>query len=52
MPADTPALRVVRHYRNPAGRAYETSVSWHPADRFTYTLQLRGNSWEPAPAED
>jgi len=50
--AHSPALRVVRHYRNAAGVVFETSVSYHPAERFSYTLHLRGNTWEPAPAED
>ena len=50
--AGTAALRIVRQYRNAGGRVYETSVSWHPAERFTYTLHLSGTSLEPAPVDD
>jgi DNA-binding GntR family transcriptional regulator len=39
--AGTPALRIVRHYIDPAGEAVEISVTVHPADRFTLSLRLR-----------
>ncbi len=40
----SPALRVVRRYRNAAGQLYEISVTEHPADRITYTLRLDPDS--------
>ena len=39
--AGTPALRIVRHYLDPAGAAFEISVTIHPADRFTFSIRLR-----------
>jgi GntR family transcriptional regulator len=39
--AGTPALTVVRRYRGKGGRVIEVSVSEHPADRFTYSLELQ-----------
>ena len=39
--AGTPALRIVRHFIDPAGEAVEISVTVHPADRFTFSLRLR-----------
>ena len=41
--ASTPALRIVRHYIDPAGEAFEISVTIHPADRFTFSIRLRRN---------
>jgi hypothetical protein len=41
--AGTPALRIVRHYIDPAGEAFEISVTIHPADRFTFSIRLRRN---------
>lgn len=38
--AGTPALRIVRHYVDPAGEVVEISVTIHPADRFTFSLRL------------
>jgi DNA-binding GntR family transcriptional regulator len=37
----TPALKVVRRYIDSANETYETSVTIHPADRFTFSLRLR-----------
>lgn len=37
----TPALRILRHYVDPAGEAFEISVTVHPADRFTFSMRLR-----------
>lgn len=34
----TPAIRVLRRYYDRAGSVFETSVSLHPEDRFTYKL--------------
>jgi GntR family transcriptional regulator len=39
--AGTPALRIVRHYVDQAGEAFEISVTTHPADRFTFSIRLR-----------
>jgi GntR family transcriptional regulator len=46
--AGTPALKIVRHYIDPAGEAFEISVTVHPADRFTFSLRLRRNREESA----
>jgi GntR family transcriptional regulator len=40
-PAGSPALRIIRRYRDSAGWIFESSVSLHPADRFTYRMRLR-----------
>ena len=37
---DSPALRVVRHYLDETGEAFEITQSWHPADRFTFTMEV------------
>jgi GntR family transcriptional regulator len=37
----TPALKIVRHYIDPAGASFEISVTIHPADRFTFSVRLR-----------
>lgn len=39
--AGTPALKIVRHYLDPAGVPFEISVTLHPAGRFTFGLRLR-----------
>ena len=38
--AGSPALRIVRRYLDAADEAFEISVSVHPADRFTFSMQL------------
>jgi DNA-binding GntR family transcriptional regulator len=38
--AGSPALKIIRTYRDAAGDAFEISVSVHPADRFTFSVQL------------
>jgi GntR family transcriptional regulator len=40
-----PTLRLVRRYRTAEGKLFMSSVSEHPADRFTYTLTLR-RGWQ------
>jgi len=40
-PAGSHALEIVRHYIDQQGVAFEVTVSVFPADRLTYTLQLR-----------
>ncbi len=39
--AGTPALKIVRRYLDSLGVAFEMSVSIHPADRFTFSLELK-----------
>ena len=41
----TPSLTVIRRYLGPDRRLFEISVSEHPADRYTYSLQLR-RGWQ------
>ena len=36
----TPALVIVRRYAETSGRFYEISVIEHPADRYTYSMEL------------
>lgn len=45
----TPSLSVVRRYFGPDRKLFEVSVSEHPADRFTYSLQLR-RGWQSGTA--
>jgi DNA-binding GntR family transcriptional regulator len=37
----SPALRILRRYRDSAGWIFEVSLSVHPADRFSYKMRLR-----------
>ncbi|HEX2013060.1 MAG TPA: GntR family transcriptional regulator [Roseateles sp.] len=37
----SPALRIVRHYLDAADEVFEISVTVHPAERFTFSMQLR-----------
>lgn len=39
--AGTPALKITRHYLDHVGEAFETSITWHPADRFTFSIRLK-----------
>lgn len=41
----TPSLTVVRRYTGRARRVFEISVSEHPADRYTYSLELK-RGWQ------
>lgn len=36
----SPALKITRRYLDTSGDAFEVSVSVHPADRFTFSMQL------------
>lgn len=36
----SPALRILRHYRDPARWLFLTTVGLHPADRFAYRMRL------------
>ncbi|MCZ2495172.1 GntR family transcriptional regulator [Xylophilus sp. Kf1] len=38
--AGSPALRIVRRYLDDAGRLIDLSVTLHPADRYTFSVQL------------
>lgn len=40
VPRRTPILRIMRVYRDSAGRIVEISVSAHPGDHFTYSMQI------------
>lgn len=37
----SPALKIVRSYLDRKGEAFETTISVHPADRFTFTMVLK-----------
>ena len=43
----TPSLQVIRRYRGKDGGYFEISVSEHPAERFTYSLELK-RGWQGA----
>ena len=36
----SPALQLVRHYLDASNEAFEISVTTHPADRFTFSMQM------------
>jgi GntR family transcriptional regulator len=36
----SPALKITRRYLDSSGEAFEISVSVHPADRFTFSMQM------------
>ncbi len=38
--AESPALQLVRHYLDASNEAFEISVTTHPADRFTFSMQM------------
>jgi GntR family transcriptional regulator len=39
--ADSPSLKIVRRYLDSAGEMFIATVTWHPADRFVYTMVLK-----------
>ena len=41
----TPSLQVVRRYFGEDRKIFEVSVSEHPAERYTYSIQLR-RGWQ------
>jgi GntR family transcriptional regulator len=45
----SPCLTVVRHYVGQGKRTFEVSVAWHPAERYTYSLELK-RGWQPGDA--
>lgn len=44
---DSPALRIVRHYLDEAGEAFEISISIHPVGRFRFTMRLKRDRARP-----
>ncbi len=40
------SLQVVRRFSGRSGRVFQVSISEHPADRYTYSLELR-RGWQP-----
>ena len=38
--AGSPGLQIVRHYLDASDEAFEISVTTHPADRFTFSMQM------------
>ena len=43
VPLGSAVLRLIRRYFNGEGSLILTSVNWHPADRFTYSMHLKLN---------
>ncbi|WP_066457169.1 GntR family transcriptional regulator [Castellaniella caeni] len=41
LPVGSAALKIVRHYLDAAGQVFEVSVTIHPAERFSVSLQLK-----------
>lgn len=39
--AASPALKIVRRYLDSAGDTFVITVTWHPSDRFAYTMTLK-----------
>jgi GntR family transcriptional regulator len=38
--AESPAMQLVRRYLDAGNEAFEISITTHPADRFTFSMQL------------
>jgi DNA-binding GntR family transcriptional regulator len=38
--AGSPTLKITRRYFDSDDQVFEVSVSWHPADRFTFSMQM------------
>jgi GntR family transcriptional regulator len=49
VPAGSPTLTVIRRYVSVEKRLFEVSISEHPADRYTYSLQLK-RGWQSGAA--
>lgn len=41
VPADTPAMTVVRRYTGRSGEVFETTITIHPEKRFSYSMELK-----------
>jgi DNA-binding GntR family transcriptional regulator len=39
--AGSPALKIIRRYVDHVGKTYETTISIHPADRYTFSMVLK-----------
>lgn len=39
------AMKFVRRYCDASGGTMLTSVNWHPAERFTYTMRIKRGDW-------
>jgi GntR family transcriptional regulator len=37
----SPALKIVRRYVDRVGEAFETTISIHPAERYTFSMVLK-----------
>ena len=46
-PRGATAMKFVRRYCDASGGTMLTSVNWHPAERFTYTMQIKRGDWHP-----
>jgi DNA-binding GntR family transcriptional regulator len=45
-----PALTIVRRYLGSDRRMFQATIAWHPAERYTYSLELQrgwqsGDAW-------
>ena len=47
--AASPALQLVRRYLDASGEAFEISITTHPADRFTFSMQMERSVAEKGP---
>jgi len=45
--AGTPALVVVRRYLRRDGRSFEVTRSWHPLDRYVFSMELQRRPLQP-----
>ena len=39
-----PALKIRRVYLDESGKPLEVSVSWHPGDRYSFSISLQQNA--------
>jgi DNA-binding GntR family transcriptional regulator len=44
VPRGSPALFVLRRYLNPAGEAFEITLSVHPWQRYRYSFEVKRSS--------
>ena len=47
--AGSPALQLVRRYLDASDEAFEISITTHPADRFTFSMQMERGVVEKGP---
>ncbi len=47
--AGSPALKIIRHYIDNAGKTFESTISYHPSDKFSMTMVMK--RVQPARAE-